>query len=82
MSANPMVAASSDEQLSFKYVSGVLAIRVSGENVISKAALSSASKPICGRTKVSFSGREIEEVFVMNDSSKEQTLDCGSGVST
>lgn len=82
MASNPLVAASTDGNLSFKYVAGVLGVRVSGENVISKAVLSSSSKPICGKAKVSFSGSEIEDVFVMNDSYKEESIDCESGVAT
>lgn len=82
MTVNPLVASSTDNNLSFKYVSGFLCVKVSGENVITKATLSSQTKPICGKTKVTFAGSEISDVFVMNDASKEETIDCGSGVST
>ncbi|MGM9767796.1 MAG: hypothetical protein ACI3Z0_04965 [Candidatus Cryptobacteroides sp.] len=82
MTVNPLVASSSDNTLTFKYVSGILAVRISGENIISKAVLSSSAKAICGKAKVTFTGSEIEDVFVMNDSSHEETVDCGSGVST
>ncbi len=79
-SVNPAAAASSDNNLAFKYLAGVVSVKVSGPRKISSLELQSAGNDrLAGEGVINLTASDF--AFSINaNASKSVTVDCGAGV--
>lgn len=82
---SPMVAQSTDNNLEFKNICGMLALQFVGEGLtVSKITLTSnTSEMLCGTAQLTMTGDDFDmtpALGTLSDGSNHITLNCGSGV--
>lgn len=81
---SPMVAQSTDNNLEFKNICGMLALQFVGEKRVSKVTLTSkTSEMLCGTAELTMTGDDFDmmpALGTLSDGSNHITLNCGSGV--